>query len=217
MTAKDITHHIEKYYENMAEFTVPNIYFFSNGYYETDVLVYQKNGYILDFEIKISVQDFKADFKKTTKHEILSTGARTYEYDTTRLIEGIRVPFKAGETIPCESPNKFYYAVPENLIKVEDIPSYAGLIYVTEFGAIKKIKEAPFLHKTKIDCYERLCKKFYYGYKELKAYQQMNGIDILKRQISRLEKEKEQQRQDMITLHNRVNDLNRELKGLERL
>ena len=60
-------------------------------------------------------------------------------------------------------PNKFFYAVPTGLIKEEEIPEYAGLLYVNEDGTIDKIKDAGFIHKEKLDMM-RLFNKTYYSY-----------------------------------------------------
>jgi len=57
------------------------------------------------------------------------------------------------------SPNKIWYAVPEGLIKMEEIPEYAGLIYIGTTA--KVIKQAPFMHKTKHDLDKILLKKYY--------------------------------------------------------
>lgn len=46
-------------------------------------------------------------------------------------------------------PNKFFYAVPTGLISKEEVPDYAGLIYVDELGNCTKIKDGKFLHKDK--------------------------------------------------------------------
>jgi len=57
-------------------------------------------------------------------------------------------------------PNQLYFACPDNLIKLEEIPSYAGLIYCgTE---AKVIRRAPYLHKVKQDMTRELLKKFYH-------------------------------------------------------
>lgn len=60
-------------------------------------------------------------------------------------------------------PNRFYYACPEGLIKKEDVPVYAGLIWVKD-GWAKIIKQAPFMIKA--DTLSRikpiLLDKFYY-------------------------------------------------------
>jgi len=60
-------------------------------------------------------------------------------------------------------PNKFFYVVPTGLISKEEVPEYAGLIYVDEFGQCTKIKDGKFLHKDKLDV-KKLFKKCYYAY-----------------------------------------------------
>jgi len=60
-------------------------------------------------------------------------------------------------------PNKFFFACPEGLIKVEDVPEYAGLIYVNEFTSTV-IKQAPFIHKRKEDIKKLLFSKYQWGY-----------------------------------------------------
>ena len=64
-------------------------------------------------------------------------------------------------------PNKFYYCVPDGLVKKEEIPAYAGLIYIKDKEA-SIIKEAPFLHKNKLDLRNILLNKFYYETLELR-------------------------------------------------
>jgi hypothetical protein len=65
-------------------------------------------------------------------------------------------------------PNRFYFAVPVGLIKKQEVPPYAGLIYVDGGGAQIE-KEAPFLHKRILDLKTVLLNKFYYDYRKLKA------------------------------------------------
>lgn len=60
-------------------------------------------------------------------------------------------------------PNKFFYVVPAGLIKPNEVPDYAGLIYVDEFGNCTKIKDGKFLHKDKLDV-KKVFKKCYYAY-----------------------------------------------------
>jgi len=62
-------------------------------------------------------------------------------------------------------PNKFFYVVPMGLISKEEVPEYAGLIYVDEFGECTKIKDGKFLHKDKLDV-KKLFTKCYYAYEE---------------------------------------------------
>jgi hypothetical protein len=65
-------------------------------------------------------------------------------------------------------PNKFFYVVPSGLITKEEVPDYAGLIYVDENLKVTKIKDGKFLHKDKLDV-KKLFTKTYYSYeRELK-------------------------------------------------
>jgi len=57
-------------------------------------------------------------------------------------------------------PNRFYYACPEGLIKPEEVPVYAGLIYVSHYATI--VKQAPFIHKRVMDLSKVLLEKFYW-------------------------------------------------------
>lgn len=61
------------------------------------------------------------------------------------------------ESIKC--PNQLYFACPEGLIKPEEVPEYAGLIYISHYA--KVIKKAPYIHKRKQDMDRVLLKKFY--------------------------------------------------------
>lgn len=60
-------------------------------------------------------------------------------------------------------PNKFFYAVPEGLIKKEEVPDYAGLLFITEDGSVKKVKDGKFIHKDTLDP-KKLFQKTYYAY-----------------------------------------------------
>jgi len=50
---------------------VPNISWGFYGIHEMDVCVVRKSGYMIEIEIKRSVHDMKADFKKNTNIKIL--------------------------------------------------------------------------------------------------------------------------------------------------
>lgn len=86
------------------EFFLCNMYVFT---WESDVLILTKSHYWYEIEIKVSRADFKNDLKhKFQKHNTLSDADAT------------------------DKPNYFYYAVPEGLISPEEVPTYAGLIYM---------------------------------------------------------------------------------------
>lgn len=97
MTTKDIEKGFIKNVRSLrkSNFVFPNIYL---GNFECDILEITKSKYAYEYEVKISVSDFKADAKKKGK------------FDNPRT-------------------NYFYYIVPKDLISVEMLPKYAGLIY----------------------------------------------------------------------------------------
>ena len=165
--------------------------------WESDVLKITKSGYAYEFEIKISRGDFKNDFKhKKKKHLLLENKENN-----------------------SKMPNYFYYVVPEGLVTEDEVPEYAGLIYVhaTIIGnsrvyyQFQEIKAAPKLHSNKIDENNlKLIDKFYYNYihwkhkhekdiieykEQLEKYRSSEGktykytLPQAMEEISRLEKE----------------------------
>ena len=133
---------INSAYRN-SKFIIPNVYLFN--YYESDILVISQNDLINEFEIKTSRSDFFADFKKIEKHRKLSDKNKKHK------------------------PNRFYYICPENLINKDEVPDYAGLIYVSpsKLSSIDVIKKAPLLHNERIDYKKKLFHKIYYRWKDL--------------------------------------------------
>jgi hypothetical protein len=103
------------------------------GLQECDVISVSKSDYIYEYEVKISRSDFKADFKKP-KHNLITE--KKFIKETKKEIFYL-------------VPNYFYFIVPENLVTVEEIPNYAGLMYVNESGVYAIVKKAPIIHKTK--------------------------------------------------------------------
>lgn len=109
---------------------IPNYYF---GFYEMDLFRLLDSGYSVEYEIKVSRSDFKADFKKSFKTYSGLKSDKHYD-----LANGKRV---------C---NRFFFVVPANLVKVEEIPDHCGLIYYHADGRMEVIKNAKMLHKRKI-------------------------------------------------------------------
>ena len=176
---KSIQKNLEKRFDSgNIKYTVGNLYLFKENW-ETDFLVVQKSGYCYEIEIKTSRSDFFNDFKKENKHLILNEGVymkKKYRYHTDpetrkRISEQYydRTEWKFR-------PNKFYYCVPEGLIKVGEVPDYAGLMYVNSYGIVTTIKEAKFLHKEKLDLIKKLCDKFYYYWKNART-----RLDVLEK------------------------------------
>lgn len=78
-------------------------------------------------------------------------------YQVALFVPATRIHIRSIENIKC--PNQLYYACPEGLIKPEEVPEYAGLIYISHYA--KVIKKAPYIHKRKQNMDSVLLKKFY--------------------------------------------------------
>lgn len=103
------------------------------GLQECDVVSVSSSGYIYEYEIKISRGDFRKDFIKE-KHEYMAEGK------STRMRKG---------EVQYLSPSYFSFVVPEGLVQPDEVPEYAGLIYMSERGTFEVVKKAPLLHKEK--------------------------------------------------------------------
>ena len=100
---------------------------------ECDVISVSKSDYIYEYEIKISRADFKKDFIKEKHNHIINE-----KFTYTRKGE---ILFRV-----C---NYFNYVVPKDLISPDEVPEYAGLIYINEDFTFETIKKPKLLHKTK--------------------------------------------------------------------
>ena len=112
-------------------------------WYECDMMGVTKSGYMREWEIKISKSDFKADALKGKK--LYDQKVRSYRHENKHQL------LESGNE---KCPSQFWYVVPEDLIQVNDVPDFAGLIYARErYGKIRliDIKNAPRIHRTKVD------------------------------------------------------------------
>ena len=108
------------------EYIIPNIY---NGGSEADILTTTRAGYLQEYEIKISLSDFKNDFRKPKHFHIKKFGNYgQYEID------------------------RFWYVAPLSAVPL-CIPDYSGLleVIITRWGSIafRLIKNAPKLNGKK--------------------------------------------------------------------
>lgn len=102
MTAKEINKKLRKKFES-HKYILENSYVYD---WESDFFSITPSGYAIEIELKVSLSDFKADFKKIEKHKILDLkfkgestyivkGYNTYQYEyevlETLSIDGRRV------------------------------------------------------------------------------------------------------------------------------
>jgi hypothetical protein len=140
--------------------------FAGQGFSEADVFGINRNGFMYEYEIKRSRADFFADFKnKPDKHRKLKERYSIHLYDEWKHGK------QTGDTYECILiPNRFFFVCEEGLIKPEEVPEYAGLIYIDPtINFITEKKPAKLLHKTKANnrIYERvatvLSQRMFYG------------------------------------------------------
>ena len=120
--------------------------FAGRGMDEADVFGINNNGFMYEYEIKRSRADFLSEFKnKDGKHRKLADRISSKTYDVWK--KGKRTDEKETFII---IPNRFYFACEEGLIKPEELPEYAGLVYIDPtINQFTEKKNAPLLHKLK--------------------------------------------------------------------
>lgn len=144
-----------KWFISNPKYRIENLYVFP---WESDLLFLTPAGYWYEIEVKISRADFFNDAKKTvglsSKAEFISNPDR-------------------------HAPNYFYYAAPERLISLEEVPSHAGLIEV-DGRKWKVVKPAPKL-RGKIEVSQALLvDKFYHNWRNEISNHRKTKKDIKK-------------------------------------
>lgn len=81
------------------------------GNYSSDVLVVTKDNTLIEFETKVSLVDFKADFRKD-KHNIFENASKQEKWDKKMVFV----------------PHYFYFAVPESIV-TDVLPLLVGKPY----------------------------------------------------------------------------------------
>jgi len=124
---------------------VPNVFFFGQ---ESDILRVMKNGWVVEYEIKLSKSDFRSDLRKKGRHK----------YMAERIVEPVSYWYKGSHTHRMAKspelakswtiPNRFAFVCPKGLLEPEDMPEYAGLYHIS--STVITIKTPPLLHREKI-------------------------------------------------------------------
>lgn len=145
---EDIFNALILYCFKRHKYVVANAFFGRN---ECDVFSITHSNYRIEYEVKISRSDFFADKNKKDKH---------LRYSTSSTNEGF-------------VPNRFFYVCPEGLINKEEVPMYAGLLYISN-GIVFYEKDAPLLHKDKID------KNFLHAFADKMYHRYMHNVYLKK-------------------------------------
>lgn len=133
--ADQIILHLLKYgRKNPSEIMLANIQMFM---YEMDVFKLMSNGYVVEYEVKISRSDFFNDFKKNHGR-----------YNQPPV-------YKHQDLADGKAANRFFFVTTKGLVTKEEVPYYAGLMYFDD-GKICTIKPAPLIHRKPFDDYRSL-------------------------------------------------------------
>ena len=131
--------------------------------WEADIVIVTKALIAHEFEIKLSKVDFRNDKKKEKFEHIERWRKGEKKYVKTYLEEGGRT--WRWEHKGLQPPNYFWYVCPQDLIKPEEVPTYAGLAYVDKFCFWVQ-KKPTRLHKDKLTEKEllQLCRAMNFRY-----------------------------------------------------
>jgi len=130
-------------YLSSHEYALPN--YTPNGWFECDYYSVTKAGYAHEYEIKLTRSDFRADAKKGSKGHYRVKDGRYMRDERTKhelLAAGID-----------DAPKHFYFVVPTDLVALDEVPDFAGLIYAEKVHGrtmLREQKRAPILSRTKV-------------------------------------------------------------------
>lgn len=135
-------------------FVVPN--YTPKGWWECDVFELTRAGYFREYEVKVTRGDFFADSHKSktdwdayakTRSERLAAGGNDVTLPSECVMNKHASVAKGLSKGPCQ----FWYVTPRDLVTVDEVPEWAGLIYITKNYTELSIKAAPKLHNVKAD------------------------------------------------------------------
>jgi len=155
LTARSIGVTIFNKLHSASELIIPR--YTPPKWWECDVWRLTKSGYEQEFEIKLTMQDYRIDVLKER-----STGW-VYDPSIGRMAPReaeLKHDLLAGSD---RGPQRFWYVVPDAMMGVE-VPEYAGLMVAGRYS-VAVLKEAPKRHKRKWEGDRAdLLRSFYHRY-----------------------------------------------------
>jgi hypothetical protein len=176
MNSRDITNALARHLDYRKNVIVPRCHFAGA---EADLLCLRPSDWLEEFEIKVSLGDFKREFtEKADKHSRLVGGELTHS-----LLTSTNTPISRGSFDRMQHKiRRFWFVVPHELLaKVKDlVPAHAGLVTVQRtssqwrnaFDVVAVAKPAPAIAMArKLTPAERcdLCRLAYLRYWDIEA------------------------------------------------
>lgn len=106
---------------------LPNVYVGSSPW-EADAIKVTKSCYWVEYEVKVSVADYRADFSKRRSRWVHDGMTKHEAYSSTDTISLSARHSNQHGVIP--KPKQFYFVVPEGLLDGIDVPAHCGIIQV---------------------------------------------------------------------------------------
>ncbi|MBD3174333.1 MAG: hypothetical protein GF320_04080 [Armatimonadia bacterium] len=164
LTERRVQNAFWREYCSSYEVLCPN--FTPTDWWECDIFGVTKAGLAHEFEIKLSVADFKADAAKDgfwLGNELRSRGP-----DTPDSIETLNKHELLAARSP-RGPSRFYFVLPEELCDQVELPDWAGLRGISRSGPrvyVGHLRDAPLLHREKVseDMLSQMRRNFYFRY-----------------------------------------------------
>lgn len=140
-----------------AGFVLPN--YTPRGWWECDVFYVTRAGYFKEYEIKLTVGDFKQDKKKGRNRWGYRQDTKGNWQPGYYITDSKHAALQKREH---RGPTQFWYVTPEGLLYTEPapqfnpealVPDYAGLLEVVDVHGwlrLKEVKRAPRLHCEKV-------------------------------------------------------------------
>lgn len=115
-------------------------------WWECDMFERTRAGYFREYEVKISVADFRQDGEKLKE-------VYTNAHFTERKKEKKHELLAAGDS---RAPSQFFYVTPEGLLERETLPPWAGWIEIYAVEGSRGLHErvrvkAPQIHRVKLE------------------------------------------------------------------
>lgn len=144
-------------------------------WWECDVFELTRSGFFREYEIKQSRSDFFKDRTKDKRdYQGFNEVTRNFDYTTSVKHELIANGSVRG-------PSRFYFVVPDGLLKLDELPKWSGLICwkIVEGWTgqqnvhLETMVEAPVLHRSKFgdDRRRKLLEACYWRYHSLSVEQ----------------------------------------------
>ena len=178
MTARDIQRRLVHDLLKTGNFVVPN--FTPPGWFECDVFCVTGSGFFREYEVKLTLSDFKAD---ADKRDIASYRRRHEAIGSKYPLPPERNKHALLAGASADGPKQFWFVVPVTLVEQvrQVLPVWAGLLVAETTSRkaapfnvhIHEQVAAPMLHSSKLDqkvkdrataaCYWRFNRNFTIG------------------------------------------------------